>query len=108
MVAIAASNGGGAARVAGNSGAQGQLGMLSGQIKTLLKKLTQLQKQLMNATGPADRMALIKEIADLELDIQLLQEQVAQIEQNEQQKAQHHAKAQAAMQKDEKKDEKKD
>lgn len=102
MVSIATSNGGGGARVAGSSGAPGQISMLFSQIKTLLKKLTQLQKQLMETTGAADRMTLIKEIADLERDIQLLQEQVAQIEQNEQQKARHHAKAQAGMQQEQK------
>lgn len=97
MVSIVASNGGSNHRINDSVGAQGQINSLLKQIKTLLKKIGQLQKELSDSNNPADRMRIIKEIIDLERTVQLLQQQIAQIEHNEQQRAKNRIDAHADM-----------
>ncbi|WP_295995204.1 FlxA-like family protein [Rugamonas sp.] len=91
---------GGSHRVSDSSGAQGQINMLFAQIKALFKKIAQLQKQLMESTDPGERMRLMKEIIDLQRSVQLLEDQIAQIEQNQQLKAKNRAEAQSELKKE--------
>jgi predicted nucleic acid-binding Zn-ribbon protein len=92
----------GGARSAGvGSGAQAQINGLLGNIKKLRKQITALQKQLMETSDPQARLQLIKEIEDLNRTVQLLERQIAQIEENERRKAETHRQAQLEMKKEE-------
>lgn len=77
--------------------AQDQINMLLKQIKTLRKRVAQLQKQMMNEPDPAVRLQLSKEIIDVERTIQLLERQIMQIEEAERRRAKAREEAQHAM-----------
>lgn len=82
------------ARTSNNAAGQSQISMLLKQIKTLHKKITDLQRQLMNETDPAARMALMKEIQNLEDLVRSFQAQITQIETNQKRQQEHRAQAQ--------------
>jgi predicted nucleic acid-binding Zn-ribbon protein len=92
----------GSARSAGvHSDAQAQINGLLGNIKKLRKQIAALQKQLMETSDPQARLQLIKEIEDLQRTVQLLERQIAQIEENERRKAEMHRQAQVERKKEE-------
>ncbi|WP_332851806.1 FlxA-like family protein [Duganella sp. S19_KUP01_CR8] len=80
-----------------STSAQDQISTILKSIKTLRKKVALLQKQLMNAPDPATRLQLAKEIEDLQRTIQLLERQIAQIEEAEQRRAKVRQEARHAM-----------
>lgn len=79
--------------------AQDQIGMILKQVKTLRKKIADLQKQLMEATDPKVRMELMREIQDLVQMAQTLEQQITQIEMGEKRKAAHREQAQQEQKK---------
>jgi predicted nucleic acid-binding Zn-ribbon protein len=74
------------ARTSNNPAGQSQIAMLLKQIKGLHKKITDLQRQLMNETDPVARMALMKEIQNLEDMVRLFEAQIAQLNANQKSK----------------------
>lgn len=88
---------GGSRRTELGVSAQDQISMILKQIKTLRKRVAQLQKLLMNEPDPAARRQLSKEIIDVERTIQLLERQIAQIEETERRRARAREHAQALM-----------
>lgn len=88
---------GSARRTELNVSAQDQISMILKSIKTLRKKVTLLQKQLMNEPDPQARLLLSKQIQDLQNTIALLERQIAQIEEAERRRAQMREHAQRDM-----------
>lgn len=84
---MALSIGSGASSVTNNVGAQGQIVRIMAQIKGVRKQLASMQKQLRETSDPELQKLLFKQIFDLQRTIQLLEQQIAQIEAAEQQKA---------------------
>jgi hypothetical protein len=84
---MALSIGSGARSVTNSVGAQGQIVRIMAQIKGVQKQLTSLQKQLRETSDPELQKLLFKQIFDLQRTVQLMEQQIAQIEAAEQQKA---------------------
>ena len=101
MVSSVTSGSARSAGVGAGAGAQGQINGLLGNIKKLRKQIAALQKQLMETSDPQARLQLIKEIEDLNRTVQLLERQIAQIEENERRRAETHRQAQVDMKKEE-------
>ncbi len=80
-----------------SASAQDRISMILKQIKTLRKKVALLQKQLMNEPDPLVRLKLAKEIEDVQRTIQLLERQIAQIEEAEKRRAKIRQEAKHAM-----------
>ncbi|WP_377705566.1 FlxA-like family protein [Pseudoduganella sp. UC29_71] len=57
-----------------------RIAMLQSQIKGLLKKIQALRKALMEATDPAQRMQIMKEIIDLQEQVRQAQAQIAELQ----------------------------
>lgn len=57
-----------------------RIAMLQSQIKGLLKKIQALRKALMEATDPAQRMQLMKQINDLQDQVRMAQAQIAELQ----------------------------
>lgn len=77
--------------------AQDRIGMILKQIKTLRKRVAQLQKLLLNEPDPTVRLKLSKEIDDVQRTIQLLERQIAQIEEAEKRRAKIRQEAKHTM-----------
>ena len=84
---MALSIGSGARGVTNSVGAQGQIVRILAQIKGVRKQLDSMQKQLRETSDPELQKLLFKQIFDLQHTIQLMEQQIAQIEAAEQQKA---------------------
>jgi hypothetical protein len=84
---MALSIGSGARGVTNSVGAQGQIVRIMAQIKGVRKQLDSMQKQLRETSDPELQKLLFKQIFDLQRTIQLMEQQIAQIEAAEQQKA---------------------
>ena len=84
---MALSIGSGARGVTNSVGAQGQIVRILAQIKGVRKQLDSMQKQLRETSDPELQKLLFKQIFDLQRTIQLMEQQIAQIEAAEQQKA---------------------
>jgi|SRR5471032_937747 len=80
--------------------AQDRISMILKQIKTLRKRVAQLQKLLLNEPDPMVRLKLSKEIDDVQRTIQLLERQIAQIEEAEKRRAKIRQEARHAMAED--------
>ena len=95
---MALSIGRGARSITNSVTAQGQILRIMAQIKDVRKQLTALQKQLRETSDPEVQKLLFKQIFDMQRTIQLMEQQIAQIEAAEQQKAgaRQHDKGQAA------------
>ena len=95
---MALSIGSGARSVTNSVSAQGQIVRIMAQIKGVRKQLAALQKQLRETSDPEMQKLLFKQIFDMQRTIQLMEQQIAQIEAAEQQKAadRQHNKQQAA------------
>jgi hypothetical protein len=95
---MALSIGSGARTITNSVSAQGQIVRIMAQIKGVRKQLTALQKQLRETSDPELQKLLFKQIFDMQRTIQLMEQQIAQIEAAEQQKAaaRQHDKQQAA------------
>ena len=95
---MALSIGSSARRVTNSVGTQGQIMRIMAQIKDVRKQLTALQKQLRETSDPEVQKLLFKQIFDMQRTIQMMEQQIAQIEAAEQQKAaaRLHDKQQAA------------
>ena len=94
---MALSIGSSARSVTNSVGTQGQIMRIMAQIKDVRKQLTALQKQLRETSDPEVQKLLFKQIFDMQRTIQLMEQQIAQIEAAEQQKAtaRQHDKEQA-------------
>lgn len=97
MVSSVAAGSGGTHRLGDSAGSQSRLDSLLAQIDTLRKRIVTIQKQLMETEAPAEREKLSKQIIDILHMMQLLEQQMAQIQFNEQQKAKVHHQAQLDM-----------
>lgn len=84
---MALSIGSGARGVTNSVGTQGQIMRIMAQIKNVRKQLAALQKQLRETSDPELQKLLFKQIFDMQRTIQLMEQQIAQIEAAEQQKA---------------------
>lgn len=84
---MALSIGRGARSITNSVSAQGQIVRIMAQIKDVRKQLTALQKQLRETSDPEMQKLLFKQIFDMQRTIQLMEQQIAQIEAAEQQKA---------------------
>jgi len=84
---MALSIGGGARSVTNSVDGQSQIVRITAQIKGVRKQLASLQKQLRETSDPDLQKLLFKQIFDLQRTIQLMEQQIAQIEAAEQQKA---------------------
>ena len=84
---MALSIGSGARSITNSVSAQGQIVRIMAQIKGVRKQLTALQKQLRETSDPEVQKLLFKQIFDMQRTIQLMEQQIAQIEAAEQQKA---------------------
>jgi predicted nucleic acid-binding Zn-ribbon protein len=84
---MALSIGSGARSVTNSVGAQSQILRIMAQIKGVRKQLASMQKQLRETSDPELQKLLFKQIFDLQRTIQLMEQQIAQIEAAEQQKA---------------------
>ena len=84
---MALSIGSGARGVTNSVGVQGQITRIMAQIKNVRKQLASLQKQLRETSDPELQKLLFKQIFDMQRTIQLMEQQIAQIEAAEQQKA---------------------
>ncbi|MQA18182.1 FlxA-like family protein [Rugamonas rivuli] len=77
--------------------AQDQISMILKSIKGLRKKIVLLQKQLMDEADPNVRRLLAKQIEDLQRTVELLERQIAQIEEAERRRAQMREQAHLDM-----------
>lgn len=84
---MALSIGSGASGVTNNGSEQSQITRILTQIKGVRKQLASLQKQLQETSDPQVQKLLFKQISDLQRTIELMEQQIAQIENAEQQKA---------------------
>ena len=84
---MALSIGSGASGVTNNGSEQSQITRILTQIKGVRKQLAALQKQLQETSDPQVQKLLFKQISDLQRTIELMEQQIAQIENAEQQKA---------------------
>lgn len=66
-----------------NVGSQNLITQILAQIKGLRKQMTALQKQLRESTDPAEQKMLLKQMQDLQMLIDMLQQQIAQIQAND-------------------------
>jgi len=57
-----------------------RIAMLRSQIKGLLKKIHTLRKALMEATDPKERMAIMKQIIDLQDQVRMAEAQIAELQ----------------------------
>jgi chromosome segregation ATPase len=80
----------------GSEGARAQIEGLMAQIGVLRKRIAALYKKLMDTSDPALRQQLLKEIAETEQMVKLLEQRIAQLEQNAHQQAVARQHAQAA------------
>ncbi len=77
--------------ISGSSGVsstntQGQIDRIEASVKGLRKQIQSLQKQLRESTDANEQKILTKEIMDLQRQIQMQEQQIANIQQQEQQK----------------------
>lgn len=84
---MALSIGSGARSITNSVSAQGQIVRIMAQIKGVRKQLASMQKQLRETSDPEMQKLLFKQIFDMQRTIQLMEQQIAQIEAAEQQKA---------------------
>lgn len=97
MVSSVAAGSGGTHRPIDSGGSQSRIDSLLAQIDTLRKRIVTLQKQLADTEAPSEREKLSKQIIDILHMMQLLEQQMAQIQFNEQQKARVRQQAQHDM-----------
>ncbi|KQV80800.1 hypothetical protein ASD15_12855 [Massilia sp. Root351] len=57
-----------------------RIAMLRSQIKGLLKKIQTLRKALMEATDPKERMAIMKQIIDMQAQVAMAEAQIAELQ----------------------------
>ena len=80
-----------------------RIAMLRSQIKGLLKKIHTLRKALMEATDPKERMAITKQIIDLQDQVRMAEAQIAELQLRARRRAQaapeaaHEAAHEAAL-----------
>ena len=77
---IQAGAGTGSNRTGASMDSPARIAMLQSQIKGLLKKIQALRKALMEATDPAQRMELMKQINDLQDQVRMAQAQIAELQ----------------------------
>jgi predicted nucleic acid-binding Zn-ribbon protein len=57
-----------------------RIAMLRSQIKGLLKKIQTLRKALMEATDPKERLAIMKQIVDLQDQVRMAEAQISELQ----------------------------
>jgi predicted nucleic acid-binding Zn-ribbon protein len=57
-----------------------RIAMLRSQIKGLLKKIHTLRKALMEATDPKERLAIMKQIIDMQAQVSMAEAQIAELQ----------------------------
>lgn len=80
IVQIQAGTGAGSNRAAASLDTPARIAMLRTQIKGLLKKIQTLRKALMEATDPKERMAIMKQIIDLQDQVRMAEAQIAELQ----------------------------
>lgn len=77
---IQAGAGSGSNRTSANLDSMARIAMLQGQVKGLLKKIEALRKALEEVTDPAARLAIMKEIIELQEQLRQAQAQIAELQ----------------------------
>jgi chromosome segregation ATPase len=86
---ISGSTGGGYGRIGTGISGDTRIEMLGKQLKLLTKKIAALNKQLMDCNDPELRKQLIKMIAEVQHEMLMIQQQIAQLQLAAQRRALH-------------------
>eukprot|EP01034_Spumella_vulgaris_P043306 gene43307-53766_t len=80
ILQIQAGAGAGSNRTAASMDTPARIAMLRSQIKGLLKKIHTLRKALMEATDPKERLAIMKQIIDMQAQVSMAEAQIAELQ----------------------------